>query len=86
MWSLDKLEVQMVSTSTEKLKGMIPFPCCKTEKVMAFESSSGRTSNKCPRCGKFAVFDFDRMTAYYAPALRGAAHKFIVNKPVSTEP
>ena len=65
----------MVYASAEKMKGMIPFPCCRGEKVIAYESSSGRSSNKCPRCGKFALFDYDAMMAVPSSAARGAAHK-----------
>lgn len=60
----------------EKLKGQIPFPCCSKEKVMAYESSRGRVSLKCPRCGRFAIFDFDEMVAYLSQAAKGASHKF----------
>ena len=65
----------MSSSCAEAIKGLIPFPCCPGEKVMAYESSRGKVSNKCPRCGKFALFDYDEMTATPAPAARGAAHK-----------
>ena len=65
----------MIDTSAEKMKGMIPFPCCRGEKVIAYESSSGRSSNKCPRCGKFALFDYDAMMAVPSIAARGAVHK-----------
>ncbi len=69
------MEELMVDASAEKMKGMIPFPCCRGEKVIAYESSSGRSSNKCPRCGKFALFDYDAMMAVPSSAARGAAHK-----------
>ena len=58
--------------TAEKLKGQIPFPCCPKEKAIAYESSHGRASYKCPRCGKFAVFDFDKMEAYPTRAVKGA--------------
>lgn len=60
----------------EKLKGQIPFPCCPKEKAMAYEGSHGRVSLKCPRCGRFAIFDFDEMIAHLAGAAKGASHKF----------
>ena len=69
------MEELMIDASAEKMKGMIPFPCCRGEKVIAYESSSGRSSNKCPRCGKFALFDYDVMMAVPSSAARGAAHK-----------
>ena len=65
----------MIDTSAEKMKGMVPFPCCRGEKVIAYENSSGCSSIKCPRCGKFALFDFDAMMAVPSSAARGAAHK-----------
>ena len=43
---------------------------------MAYESSHGRVSLKCPRCGRFAIFDFDEMIAHLAGAAKGASHKF----------
>lgn len=66
--------------TAEKIKGQIPYPCCPKEKAMAFDSSHGRASYKCPRCGKFAIFDFDEMEAYPAQAARGAAHQFRITK------
>ena len=62
--------------TAEKLKGQIPFPCCPKEKAIAYENSHGRASYKCPRCGKFAIFDFDKMEAYPTRAAKGASHKF----------
>lgn len=55
-----------------KLKGMISFLCCKKEKIMAYEGSSGRCSIKCPRCGRYAIFDYDKMEAEQGETLRGA--------------
>jgi hypothetical protein len=58
-----------------KLKGIIPFPCCPKEKIMAYEGSSGKCSIKCPKCGRYAIFDYDKMEAVPGETLRGAAHK-----------
>lgn len=66
--------------TAEELKGQIPFPCCPKEKAMAYESSHGRVSLKCPRCGRFAIFDFDKMTAHLSGAAKGASHKFKSDK------
>lgn len=63
------------SAQPEHIKGMIPFPCCPHEKILVYEGSKGCTSNKCPRCGKMAVFNFDHMTAAAAAPIRGAVHK-----------
>jgi len=66
----------ILGTEAEKIKGQIVFPCCPKEKTMAYESSHGRASCKCPRCGKFALMDFDLMTAVPMSAVRGASHQF----------
>ena len=58
-----------------KLKGMISFPCCKKEKIMVYEGSSGRCSIKCPRCSRYAIFDYDKMEAEQGETLRGASHR-----------
>lgn len=62
--------------TAEKLKGQIPFPCCPKEKAMVYENSHGQVSLKCPRCGRFAILDFDEMIAYLSRAAKGASHKF----------
>ena len=43
---------------------------------MAYESSHGISSSKCPNCGKFAIFDYDNMKAYPSGAYRGATSRF----------
>ena len=58
-----------------KLKGMISFPCCQKEKIIVYEGSSGKCSIKCPRCGHYAVFDYNEMTAVIGKTLRGAVHR-----------
>ena len=65
-----------LTSTAEKLKGQIPYPCCPKEKAMAYESSHGRASYKCPNCGKFAIFDFDEMVSHPCKPARGAAHIF----------
>lgn len=44
--------------TAEKIKGQIPYPCCPKKKTMAFDSSHGRASYKCPRCGKMVMASF----------------------------
>ena len=61
----------MEQIKTEEEKGIIPFPCCPGEKIIVYECMQGRTSNKCPRCGKYAVFDFEKMISYKGMPLRG---------------
>ena len=58
------------------LKDVIHFPCCPKEKIIVYKNSTGRTSNKCPCCGKIAVFNLDHMTATASAPIRGAVHKF----------
>ena len=57
-------------------KGMIEYPCCKKEKVLVYDDCRGHVSNKCPRCGKYAVFDFCAMTAEPQSPVRGATSKY----------
>lgn len=62
------------------VKGMIPYPCCPKEKVIVYLDAHGQVSNKCPRCGKFARFDYDRMTATEVSACRGASRIYKIRK------
>lgn len=54
-----------------KIKGIITYPCCSQEKIVVYEDTGGWTSNKCPNCGKYAMFDFEHMTAWKISAVRG---------------
>ena len=63
-------------SSAEKLKGFIPFPCCEKEKMMVGATCHGKVSSKCPRCGKFSIFDFDKMESYPGHAAKGIVQKF----------
>ena len=58
------------------VRGMISYPCCPGETVMVYQNAHGQVSNKCPRCGKFARFDYDRMTATAVRACRGASQLY----------
>jgi hypothetical protein len=62
--------------SEKKIKGMIEYPCCPKEAVIVYETSRGSFSIKCPRCGKFVLFDADQMTAEICAPLKGAKDKF----------
>ena len=53
----------------------IPYPCCPKEKVVIFPGAHGCASNKCPNCGKYALFDYDNLTAKPGKACRGAANR-----------
>lgn len=43
---------------------------------MVYADAHGRVSNKCPKCGRFAVFDYDEMCAEPGKPCRGAADQF----------
>ncbi|MBR3019354.1 MAG: hypothetical protein IKH57_20120 [Clostridia bacterium] len=58
------------------VKGMISYPCCPKETVIVFLNAHGQVSIKCPRCGKFARFDYDRMAATAFRAYRGASQMY----------
>ncbi len=53
----------------------IPYPCCPKEKVVIFPGAHGCASNKCPNCGKYALFDYDNLTAKPGKACRGASNR-----------
>lgn len=41
------------------LKGKIQYACgCKAQ-VLVYHGTHGKSSMKCPVCGKFSLFDFD---------------------------
>lgn len=66
----------MTKQSTkESIKGMILYPCGCGRKALVYESARGRVSVPCPRCGKYALFDYDHMTASICGAAKGAIHK-----------
>ena len=66
------------------IKGMIPFPCCEQEKIIVFAGTTGKSSIKCPRCQKYAVFDYDEMESRPGMVLRGMSHK-LNNRRFTTE-
>ena len=53
----------------------IPLPCCPKEKVMVYAGAHGRTSIKCPNCGRYILVDLDEQTAELSGACRGASKK-----------
>lgn len=59
----------------EDIRGIIYFPCCPKEKVIAYTSSHGRSSVKCPNCRSFTLIDYDAMTATKIHAVKGAVAK-----------
>lgn len=65
----------MVPTAAGPPGIAIPYPCCPKEKVVAFPGTHGCTSVKCPNCGKYAVFDYDSLTAKPGISCRGASRR-----------
>ena len=53
----------------------IPYPCCLKEKVVVFPGAHGCSSIKCPNCGKYALFDYDNLTAKPGKVCRGASSR-----------
>lgn len=53
----------------------IPYPCCPKEKVVMFPGAHGCASIKCPNCGKYALFDYDNLTAKPGKVCRGASSR-----------
>ena len=52
------------------LKGKIQYACgCKAQ-VLVYHGTHGKSSMKCPVCGKFSLFDFDAMAATRVKPLR----------------
>ena len=57
------------------LKGKIQYACgCKAQ-VLVYHGTHGKSSMKCPVCGKFSLFDFDAMAATRVKALGMALHR-----------
>lgn len=69
----------MISDLAYKVKGIISFPCCIKEKIVVYEGTYGISSNKCPRCGKYAIFDYENMTSKRAETVKGVSHRFTRN-------
>ncbi len=63
----------------EEYAGFIIYPCCPKEKVLVKKGTTGATSQKCPHCGKYVLFDYNRMEAFLMKPLRGAAKRFADN-------
>lgn len=59
---------------SDSFKGMIQYPCC-SHKALVYEGASGKVSIPCTRCGKYILFDYDKMTASIGGAAKGAVHR-----------
>ena len=58
-----------------QLKGDIPFPCHKKKRKLVFYGSHGFTSDACPQCGQFALFNLDTMESFPSRPAKGALNK-----------
>ena len=68
-------EQMMTLTAAEPPGIAIPYPCCPKEKAVVFPGTHGCASYKCPNCGKYAVFDYDSLTAKPGISCRGASRR-----------
>ena len=66
-------------TSALAVKGMIEFPCGCGSKDLVYIGATGKASHACPNCKRFAIFDYDSMTAIPSKALKGATQKLRQN-------
>lgn len=66
-------------TDTDEYTGVIVYPCCPREKVLVKRGTLGAASQKCPHCGKYVLFDYNKMTAELIRPVRGAARHFVDN-------
>lgn len=64
----------LIGDVQEEIKGIIPFPCCPKEKKVVI-SGSGLVTDKCPCCGKFALFNMDLMNSQRIKPIRGAVSR-----------
>lgn len=62
------------------LKGKIQYACgCKAQ-VLVYHGTHGKSSMKCPVCGKFSLFDFGAMAATRVKPLRhGLTQKKVIS-------
>lgn len=67
-------------TSAIPIKGYIEYPCGCHTKMFVYEGTVGRTSDRCPKCQKYAIFDFEEMKSYPCQAAQGVAQKLKLKK------
>ena len=65
-------EASPVTTTRLDDYEIIHYPCCPEEKVICEKGAHGWVSQKCPRCKKYVLFDYDTKTAIISSAMRGA--------------
>ncbi len=57
-----------------KIKGMIQYPCGCSPKVLVYEGTFGYSAVQCPACKKYAMFDYEHMTAQPMAPIKGLTH------------
>ena len=57
-----------------KIKGMIQYPCGCSPKVLVYEGTFGYSAVQCPACKKYAMFDYEHMTARPMAPIKGLTH------------
>ncbi len=70
----------MTDNIFEGLRGYIEYPCGCKAKILVYDDARGSTSIQCPVCKKYAVFNYDSMTAVIAKAAKGAVHTMKLRK------
>lgn len=70
------MDEDRIEQMEKKIKGFIAYPCCPKETVIVYEIERGSFSCKCPRCGKFVLFNTTTMTSEICPPLKGVKVKF----------
>lgn len=71
---------RMTDNIFEGLRGYIEYPCGCKAKILVYDDAQGSTSIQCPVCKKYAVFNYNSMTAVVAKAAKGAVHTMKLRK------
>lgn len=62
------------NSCAQKIKGMIQYPCGCSPKVLVYEGTFGYSAVQCPACKKYAMFDYEHMTARPMEPIKGLTH------------
>jgi len=57
-----------------KIKGMIQYLCGCSPKVLVYVGTVGYSVDQCPACKKYAMFDYEHMTARPMEPIKGLTH------------
>jgi len=69
-------QAEPAALSLDQIKGIIQFPCCPKQTVVAAVDAHGRASVQCANCKRFLLIDYDRMTATVTKPCKGATARF----------